>query len=317
MDTESFKNACNGKSASAGGLNLPEFKRETSQLYPAHKIEINSMSRKQLEAFCKQQERAQSPVRSPGLRSSSSQSKLFPAVPSQVRSSSPLRSVSSQIRLPSPSVRSTSRPVKVTTKPERMNLDTAIQYNNLEAINTILNEEHINLNRVDNIGWTPLTFAGKRGTVDTVKMLLDHGADVNFQNNYGLTALMTASSDRNVDVIKLLIQYGADVNIKDRNGETALIMAASSSGNVDAIKLLIQYGADLYIKDNNGNTALHHAVLNHNLKNIEILLQEGGDDTLLNNYGLTPLDIAKRQNNNAIISLFQKYEPDIKEPGYD
>jgi hypothetical protein len=53
MDTDAFNNACNGKSASNGGLNLPQFRKDAIQLYPEHENEINLMSRNQLEEFCK------------------------------------------------------------------------------------------------------------------------------------------------------------------------------------------------------------------------------------------------------------------------
>jgi hypothetical protein len=105
MDTESFKNACNGKSAGAGGLNLPEFKRETIQLYPAHKNAITSMSRKQLEDFCKQNTlQPKSPAQLPQLQPLSSQSRLpgqsslLPLLPSQIRPLTPVVQPSGQSR---------------------------------------------------------------------------------------------------------------------------------------------------------------------------------------------------------------------------
>ena len=46
-------NACEGKSKSTGGLNLPEMKRELIELFPEHRQEISSRTRKSLYRYCK------------------------------------------------------------------------------------------------------------------------------------------------------------------------------------------------------------------------------------------------------------------------
>lgn len=48
---EKFIRACDGKSASRGGLNLPVFRRETIKRYPKQKL--LGMRRKELEQWCK------------------------------------------------------------------------------------------------------------------------------------------------------------------------------------------------------------------------------------------------------------------------
>jgi len=49
---EILLNACMGKSKSAGGLNLPEFRRKLLSLYPGYASEIQSKSRKSLMLYC-------------------------------------------------------------------------------------------------------------------------------------------------------------------------------------------------------------------------------------------------------------------------
>jgi len=46
-------NACLGKSSSAGGLNLPEMKRQLIKLFPEHRQEIQRRTRKSLYNYCK------------------------------------------------------------------------------------------------------------------------------------------------------------------------------------------------------------------------------------------------------------------------
>ena len=55
--------------------------------------------------------------------------------------------------------------------------------------------------------------------MNAVRLMLDHGADVNAVDPLGRTPLMyAAASDLlPLDVVKLLIERGADVNAKDRS----------------------------------------------------------------------------------------------------
>jgi ankyrin repeat protein len=63
---------------------------------------------------------------------------------------------------------------------------------------------------------------------DAVKVALDDGADVNNQNNdEGITPLMAASVEGNLETVKLLIEHGAKVNHM-AHGNNALISAAGA-----------------------------------------------------------------------------------------
>ncbi len=50
--SDRFIKACNEKSESRGGMNLPEFRRELGKMYPKEKSKISKMKRKELEGWC-------------------------------------------------------------------------------------------------------------------------------------------------------------------------------------------------------------------------------------------------------------------------
>lgn len=103
-----------------------------------------------------------------------------------------------------------------------VDLHTAILSDNLDAV-----KQHIavgsNLNEKDPFGGSsPLITAALFDKRDAVKLLLDAGADINFQNNDGSTALISAAFFGRPEIVQMLLAKGADKTIKNKYGTTAL-----------------------------------------------------------------------------------------------
>ena len=77
---------------------------------------------------------------------------------------------------------------------------------------------------------------------------------------YGKTALILASMRNNLETVQLLLEYGATVDFVDSYGWTALREAAYN-GNVNVFQFLRERGADYVAKDSQGRDALACAVL--------------------------------------------------------
>ena len=96
--------------------------------------------------------------------------------------------------------------------------------------------------------------------METVKALLDMGANVDECDERGSTALMTAAQWGHVDVCRLLLERGADVNKSDKQGDTALHEAARS-GELAIVDWLLAHGADPNAFDAYGTTPLRVAAI--------------------------------------------------------
>jgi len=98
--------------------------------------------------------------------------------------------------------------------------------------------------------------ASENGNTETVKLLLDNGADPNTVNSRGTSILATASwrsnSTSNLETVKLLLDYNANPNLANSQGITSLMLAShnsNSTSNINTVKLLLDYNADPFIKN--------------------------------------------------------------------
>ena len=94
--------------------------------------------------------------------------------------------------------------------------------------------------------------------VETVRLLVDHGADVNALDCSHSTPLHLASLQGVLDAVQILIKHGADVNARNETNLTPL-HGASLLGDVQIVQLLIDHGADVTAKDWNDQMPLHFA----------------------------------------------------------
>ncbi len=135
-------------------------------------------------------------------------------------------------------------------------------------------------------GWRPLHTAIGRidvgGSIEVVKLLMQHGADVNaWDEGHHETPILSACDEEpeSVEPARLLLEAGANPNVRRSDGESPLRLAARYK-NVALAELLLKHGAAETIDDFGGDrswTALGHAAHNLDRPMIELLLAAGAD----------------------------------------
>jgi len=138
---------------------------------------------------------------------------------------------------------------------------------------------------------------------DILKLLLDHGADVNVQDKWGYTPLYWACLHGQTKAVRLLLSHGADVNIRDEGDRTPL-HAACLSGCAPVIQALLKGGVDVNAQDKYGDTPLHRATAGAYDEAVGILLQAGADPNARNSVHETPLRIAGNSGRIDILAAF-------------
>jgi hypothetical protein len=94
--------------------------------------------------------------------------------------------------------------------------------------------------------------AAKANDLPIIKLLLEGGADPTITLKDRTTTTMIASS---LDAIKLLVEHGVDVNAFNSNGQT-LLHSAAGRGSTAIIQFAADQGARLDKKDKQGRTPL-------------------------------------------------------------
>jgi len=111
----------------------------------------------------------------------------------------------------------------------------------------------------DGGGLTALVFAAREGDLESARVLLDGGADVNQATQYGWTPLLTATQNRNYVLGSFLLEHGADPTRANKGGWTPLYLATDNRNieggdypvrpgdmdHLDFIKRLLTAGADV------------------------------------------------------------------------
>ena len=113
-----------------------------------------------------------------------------------------------------------------------------------EMLAAMLDTGKVDYGKRNRYGGDALIPACERGHVETVRLLLERSEiDVNHVNNLGWTGLLEAvilsdGGPRHVEIVRLLLAAGADPNIADKDGVTPLEHARDR--RYDAIAALIK-----------------------------------------------------------------------------
>lgn len=99
---------------------------------------------------------------------------------------------------------------------------------------------------LDRTAGLALDLAAEKGSLSTVRMLLEHGANANYARQLERAVRRRAAQPDEDDwrpLMEMLMRHGADVNAVTYRGGTALT-AAVSRGMADVVDFLLEHGAD-------------------------------------------------------------------------
>ena len=111
-----------------------------------------------------------------------------------------------------------------------------------QLVSTSGNADYSGVIEVVQGGYTPLLFAARQGDVESVRILLSAGANVNDVAPIGTSALVIASHSGHRPLAEFLLDKGADPNAM--GGGYAALHIAVQRGDAELVKALLAHGAN-------------------------------------------------------------------------
>lgn len=119
---------------------------------------------------------------------------------------------------------------------------------------------------------TALMIAAEMGRTKIALLLLNAGASVDQTNHFGVTSLMLAAHQNHADTVKLLLDHQADVNkqVNFNDGINTALLIATKSSYHDVVECLLNVNnIDVSHKTDNGDTAIDLGLKSQNQKMVE------------------------------------------------
>ncbi|CAB4008909.1 transient receptor potential cation channel subfamily A member 1-like, partial [Paramuricea clavata] len=155
---------------------------------------------------------------------------------------------------------------------DRTVLHYAIEYP--EMLKLLLKKKDLSrllINAKEKDGYTPVHNAALRGFIESVRILLEYGAELNVFTNTSRSPLHCAVSSQSCAVVELVLaNEPALINKADATGKTPLHTAASY-GSAQVVKCLLNNGA-LIVRDGNMFSPLHIAASKGHLSIVEMVV---------------------------------------------
>lgn len=173
----------------------------------------------------------------------------------------------------------------------------------------ILIENGADVNAIDFEGWSALSYAVNNGDIEIAKLLLTNRAKIKDEL---LIAIKSPIVESSINMMKLLIDNKANINYTDENGFNPLNIAIES-GDMEVTKFLITNGANVNSLMQDGVSLIGYAIAQNNMDLLQILIENGANVnyTVGDSWANTPLQTASRLGLDNVVRILLTRNVDI------
>jgi ankyrin repeat protein len=148
---------------------------------------------------------------------------------------------------------------------------------------------------------------------DIVRLLLDHGANINSIGYHGWTPLHITAAIGDLTLTNLCLSQGAHVAARTNTQQTVLHKACSS-GNPKVAQVLLDAGADKEAENERGMRPLHVASRHNDLVTAQLLVMEYGVDVnAVTRFGESAADWAERSGNLELLRFLRREKKKLRQ----
>ena len=113
--------------------------------------------------------------------------------------------------------------------------------------------------------------AAFNGHTEILELLIEFGARVAARDASGRTALIYCASGPHPETVRALLDHGADPNSRDGGEHWTPLMFAAAEGQIEVVRTLLSHEADFMATDDDGETAFDFARNNGHAEVVRLL----------------------------------------------
>jgi hypothetical protein len=171
---------------------------------------------------------------------------------------------------------------------------------NCTSIAHMLSLHGANLSHVDKHGWNGVAIGAMKGMKKYTEFLLSRKVPIDLADSDGRTALMKATVHGHLSTVKMLLEHGANLSQQDNFGWSPVHFATRQVGGHDFYLPIFDFlvsvananaPSALNLRDRDGRTPLMYAAIQGTSAAVDHLLQSGVDPTIEDHGGLTAYQI--------------------------
>ena len=129
-----------------------------------------------------------------------------------------------------------------------------------------------------------------------IKKCIDNKINIDISNDRDDSILILAIMNEYIDMIKLIINYISDINDNYNYDYMSPLHLACEIGNIEIVQLLLENGADIDVLDNYFMTPLHYASNRNHFKTIKLLIKHKAKINVFDDHDRLPIHLTTDQN---------------------
>ncbi|WP_449276778.1 ankyrin repeat domain-containing protein [Leucobacter sp. GX24907] len=158
---------------------------------------------------------------------------------------------------------------------------------------------------------TAVLRAAKAGHYEAVRFLIERGADIDLQDETCLNPFLFGCISGDLELVRLTVEAGVDLERLTRFGGNGLTPAAEK-GHLEVVRyLLANTSVNVNLTNTVGWTALIEAIIlgdggRVQQEIVRLLLEHGADPRMSDEWGTSPLELARRKGFDEIADLIAR-----------
>eukprot|EP00842_Homolaphlyctis_polyrhiza_P000206 jgi/Hompol1/1186/HPOL_005530-RA len=148
----------------------------------------------------------------------------------------------------------------------------AARVDDTSGLKAVLSEYEFMANVSDYDGRSPLHVAASEGHLESVSILLTHGANLHMRDRFGRSVLYDAVHAGHQQIVQLLREAGAHFAPEEEELVAHALCTAALNGDIKRFRMLVESGANLNRWAQDGRSPLHLAVSKNHVEIVKFVV---------------------------------------------